>query len=240
MLEPRPAPMLAVSLIMGGAFAALGALVASGHLSGIDSYAARHLMPFGTGIEHGGSHLLVRLFAYQGHQFHLGRVLRLPASALLATVLILAVCLVLWRRGRRDLALLWLAVFVICNLVEGVGKLTITKPTIYVVSHGSLTAAGFPHSFPSGHAARAAVLAAAAASAWPRLWPLFLAWLVVVVVTAELDAIHTPSDLAGGLLLAGALISAVIAVDGGWLQVRAWPDRLPSEHARDPARDSDR
>jgi membrane-associated phospholipid phosphatase len=223
------------------AFAMLAALVATGHLNTVDSYAVRHLMPFGTGIEHGGSHLLVRLLAYQGHQFHLGRVLRLPASALLSTVLILAVCLVLWRRGRRELATLWLAAFVVANVAEGIGKLAITKPTLYALSHGSLTPAGFPHSFPSGHATRAALLAAAAASAWTRLWPLFLAWVVVLVVTAELDAIHTPSDLAGGVLLAGALISAVLAINRRRLHGSGVRSQVsPSEEAGDSPGGSDR
>jgi membrane-associated phospholipid phosphatase len=194
---------------------ALGLLtlaVRAGRLSGVDSYAAGHLMPFGTGFESGGSSLLARLTAYPGHSFHLGRVVRLPASALFSSLLIAVVSVTLGRRGRRLDATLWLLAFGAVIVAELLGKLVVAKPPVYGVVHGSPTALGFTHSFPSGHAARATLLAAAAALTWPKLWPLFAAWAAVVVVTAELDAIHTPSDLAGGLLIGALLTFGVLTV----------------------------
>ena len=112
------------------------------------------------------------------------------------------------------MAVLWLAGFAAATFVEGFGKLVITKPPLYAVVDGTSRVAGFSHSYPSGHAARSA--------SWPRrrprsglrLWPLFAGWVAAVVVSAELDAIHTPSDIVGGLLLATAVIFGVLAVAG--------------------------
>ena len=83
-------------------------------------------------------------------------------------------------------------------------------------STGSRAWRASPTPDPSGHAARSAVLAATATAVWPRLWPLFAGWVAVVVVSAELDAIHTPSDIVGGLLLATAVIFGVLAVQARW------------------------
>ena len=193
-----------------------GVLVAQGELSGLDGYALHHLMPFGSGVAAGSPGLLGKLFAYSSPKFHLGRVLRIPASAGVSSILVLVLAAILWRRGRRAVAVLWLAGFAAATFVEGFGKLVITKPPLYALVDGISRVAGFSHSYPSGHAARSAVLAAVATAVWPRLWPLFAAWVAVVVFSAELDAIHTPSDIVGGLLLATAVIFGVLAVQARW------------------------
>ena len=135
------------------------------------------------------------------------RRVRLPSVLLIGILFI-----VLWQSGRRRLAILWFAALVAVDLVEFTGKVTIAKPAMTKLRDGDIVPVGFHHSFPSGHVGRAAILGAAATCIWPRFWPVFLAWVAGVIVTADLDAIHTPSDLTGGALLA-AVIFAVLAID---------------------------
>ena len=193
-------------------FCVLGALVGLGKLDSIDGYAVRHLMPF-RASDSGGSSLLGTLVSYHDREFHPGRVLRLPASALLSTVIVLLVCFVLWTHGQRRWALLWIGAFGIGNIVELGSKKVITKPLIYAMTDGEITPVGLRHSFPSGHALRAVLVAALVTTAWPRLWPLVATWVFAVFVTLELDGIHTISDLVGGLLLAAVLILLVWAAE---------------------------
>lgn len=187
-------------------YSTLAALVARGHLDAVDSYAVRNLMPFHEPSHHGTS-LLEQLLAYHGHSFHAGRFLRLPASVLLSFLLaVFCCCWMLWRRGDARAAIVWFSVFAVANVVELACKAAITKPTLYEVVDGRLSPFGLSNSFPSGHAARAAIVSAMVVVLWRRVWPLVGLWLVLVVVTLELDGIHTPSDLAGGLLLASAAV----------------------------------
>ncbi len=203
-------PTLALSLVALGAFALLAVLVSLGHLDAVDSYAVRHLMPFHSD-EHRSTSTLARLLAYKGHRFHLGRALRLPAGVLVSSVLVVAGCALLWRRGLRRASVLWLLAFAAGNVVELGCKLAVTRPVLYEVSHGRLEPFGLLNSFPSGHAFRAAMLVAVAFALSPRTWPVLAAWLTATVVTLELDGVHTPSDLLGGLLLAATAVLAVLA-----------------------------
>ena len=214
----------AALITAAAAFTALSILVSHGQLDRVDSYAVRNLMPF-TGAHHGGTTTLERLLAYKGTRFHAGRVLRLPASVLVATILMLVASLVLWRRGRRRWALLWFVAFVLVGVVELACKLTITKPALYTISNGVLDPIGLRSSFPSGHALRAALLVTVFASLWPLLTPVLLLWFAGVVVTLELDGVHTPSDIVGGLLLAcvATLTVALLASDSSRTTRR--PDR---------------
>ena len=198
------------------ALAVLGALVSAGALKSIDTYAVHHLMPFGTGLSDNHTTLFSRLVAYSGDRFRAGTALRVPASLLPSAVLVTIFSAFLWRAGRRRLALFWLAALFLVDVAEWAGKHVIAKPQMTIVYHGVVTPVGFTHTYPSGHAARAAIVAAAAASVWRRLWPLFALWFVAVVVTAELDANHTPSDLLGGIFLAAGLIAAILAVEDPW------------------------
>jgi membrane-associated phospholipid phosphatase len=65
----------------------------------------------------------------------------------------------------------------------------------------------FDNSWPSGHALRCAIVAAALTAAWPRLRIMLGVWLAAAVVLLELAGFHTPSDLAGGLLLATVAVA---------------------------------
>jgi membrane-associated phospholipid phosphatase len=87
----------------------------------------------------------------------------------------------------------------------------IARPDLYIQRAGApYHERGFDSSFPSGHALRAALLTAVIIYTWPVLKWLVLAWLAAVVLTLELNGVHTPSDVLGGLLLAFAFIVAVL------------------------------
>jgi membrane-associated phospholipid phosphatase len=222
-VSPRPGPsrrdagrLLAASAAALLALCALAGLVAAGRLSSVDTYAVRHLMPFSSVVGSGSPRSLGTLLGYEGVRFRFGDLMRSVAGPAPSFLLTAGLSLVLWRRGRRTLAALCVGAIAAANLGEAFGRVVIAKPQLYGVYRGSLTPVGFHHSFPSGHAARSAVLAATAVCVWRRVWPAFVGWVALVVVTSELDGEHTPSDLAGGLLLAACLILAVAAIERWW------------------------
>jgi membrane-associated phospholipid phosphatase len=65
-----------------------------------------------------------------------------------------------------------------------------------------VTKDSFNHSFPSGHTVRGLLLAFLIAELVPTLRPLLAAWLVVMSASLVLTSMHTPTDVAGGVLLA--------------------------------------
>ena len=116
--------------------------------------------------------------------------------------------------GRKRLAL-WLGtVFIAANAAEFVGKRLITRPPLYAEQAGErIHVRPFDSSFPSGHMIRAVVLAACLVTCFPRTRPIALVWLTAVAVMLVVGGWHTPTDVAGGLLIASwLLISAFIAL----------------------------
>jgi membrane-associated phospholipid phosphatase len=67
---------------------------------------------------------------------------------------------------------------------------------------------GFDQSYPSGHTLRTALVAATAWRLRPRLAPLLALWLAAAAALLVAGGWHVPSDVAGGLLLAGFLVAA--------------------------------
>jgi len=80
---------------------------------------------------------------------------------------------------------------------------------------GSLYRMTDPHSFPSGHAARA-FLIAALVFAWGPMWlvPIILVWAPLVAVARVAMGLHYLSDIAGGAVLGLAAALVVIEVVG--------------------------
>ncbi len=75
------------------------------------------------------------------------------------------------------------AVFVIANLVEVIGKSTITRPGLHTASGQDLIhVVPFDASFPSGHEIRAVLLVVCLLACFPKLWPVGLGWLFAVTV----------------------------------------------------------
>lgn len=130
-------------------------------------------------------------------QFHplgaaVAQIVTLPGQVVLSFLLVAAAA-----RKLRNFA--WLAVWLAAVIVELVFRHALTRPALY--RHGVHLVA-FDTSWPSGHALRCAILAVALAAAWPRLRVPLTVWLGAVAVLLELAGFHTPTDVAGGLLLA--------------------------------------
>jgi membrane-associated phospholipid phosphatase len=194
---------------IAAAYATLAVLVAAGALTGLDQWAVDHLMPGrpGTGPPPSLLEAAVPLLhaAWNRPLALVANVVTLPAQALVASALVAVCCLVLRRRGRRGAALAWAIAWVAGNAVEVLCKSVLARPHLY--RHG-LPIPAFESSFPSGHTLRAVLLAAAAAL-WPQARWWLAAWVTAAIVLLEADGMHTPSDIAGGLLLAGLLIAIV-------------------------------
>jgi len=191
------------------AFAALSVLVADGALTRLDQWAIYHAMAGarGAGTRPTLVDALVPLH-HAGFGSALGivaSIVTVPASLLLSLLLVGGCCLTLRRRGQARAAYAWAAAWLAGNAIEELCKSTITRPALY--RHG-LHLLAFDSSFPSGHTIRSIVVAAAIAATWPagRLWA--AAWAVASLVLIEVDAMHTPSDIAGGLLVSGLLVAA--------------------------------
>jgi membrane-associated phospholipid phosphatase len=184
--------------LLAGAFAALAALIAAGAFTRLDQWAVDHLMP-GASFHNEGGGLLEGLVPLLHSNWSSGysiaaNIVTLPASFLISLA-IAFVC-------SRSLA----AALIAAVAVEALCKEVLARPALY---DGSFHIAPFDSSFPSGHALRAVIVAAAIAWRWPRSRPLAAAWAVVSLVLIQLAGWHTPTDIAGGVILAGlALLGA--------------------------------
>lgn len=215
----------ATAAACAGAFAALAVLVADGRLTSIDQWAIDHAMP--------GAHFtaakptlvgaIVPLWhVYWSPALHaVADVVTLPAGILLATLVVALACLRL--RGRAAVALA--AAYVIGNAVEELTKTALTRPALH---HGALHLLAYDNSYPSGHTIRTVLVAATVAAAWPRARGWAAAWAVCSVAMIELAGLHVPSDIAGGLLLAVALLATTSA----WTRTRPSAASRPSSRAR--------
>jgi membrane-associated phospholipid phosphatase len=135
-------------------------------------------------------------------------VVYIPAGGVVATVLVCvaAVVALASRRPRAEITC-WIAAYVLGNLLELVGKWTITRPALHTTpEYGSLHVWKFDTSFPSGHTMRACILAAFVVWVAPRLRAPVTIWASAVVVLLVVAGTHTPTDVIGGLLAAAALV----------------------------------
>jgi hypothetical protein len=191
-------------------FAALSALVAGGALTRLDQWAMDHAMTDVrvTGAKATLADALVPLLHthFDSPLDVVTGVVTAPASLILSLILVAGCCVALQRRGRVRAAYGWALAWLAGNIVEVLCKSTLTRPPLY--RHG-LHVLAFDSSFPSGHTVRSIVVAGAIATAFPaaRLW--VAAWAAACVALLEADAWHTPSDIAGGLLLSALLVAAV-------------------------------
>jgi membrane-associated phospholipid phosphatase len=131
------------------------------------------------------------------------QLVTLPGQALVSLLLVLVAA---WRLR----TVVWPGAWLAAVAIEVVFRHTLTRPALY--RHGVHLVA-FDTSWPSGHALRCALVAAALGAAWPRLRILLGIWLGAVVVLLELAGFHTPTDIAGGLLLATAAAASAVAVE---------------------------
>jgi membrane-associated phospholipid phosphatase len=172
-------------------FAALAIAVAAGAFTGLDQWGVDHLMPGGS-FTGGKTSLLDSLIPLAGTHWDsawsvLVSVVTVPAS------FFVSLAIVAWRS--RVLA----ALLVAAVAVETLCKETLTRPELH---HGARHVVAFDDSFPSGHTLRAVLVAGAIASPWAT------AWAVAAIVLLQLAGWHTPTDVAGGLLLGASALLA--------------------------------
>ena len=182
--------------LSAAAFAALAVLVATGVLTGFDQWACDHLMPLagGTGGPPTLSESLVPLFhaSWQPAGVALTEIVTLPGQVVISLAL---VAVAAWKLR----APAWVAAWFAAVAVEFGFRHVLTRPALY---RGGVHITAFDSSWPSGHALRCAIVAAALAAAWPRAKAPLVVWLVASAVLLEIAGFHTPTDIAGGLLLA--------------------------------------
>jgi len=180
------------------AFAALAALVAAGAFTHVDQWAVDHMMP-GASFRHANGGLvngLVPLLHSRWNSAYgiAANIVTLPASFLVSLAFAIACSRILG------------AALVAAVAVEVVCKEFLTRPALY---DGSFHIAAFDSSFPSGHSLRTVIVAAAVAWRWPRIRVLAVAWAIASIVLLQLAGWHTPTDIAGGVVLAAlALLGA--------------------------------
>ena len=210
------------------AFAALAVLVAHGVLTRIDQWAVDHAMP---GAAFSGkptfADAIVPLLGAHWHPaLHaVSEIVTVPASFTPALAIVAVACARV--RGRAAAALA--AAFVAGNVVEVVVKASLTRPDLY--AHGA-PLSGFAASYPSGHTIRTILVALAVAWAWPRLEWWAVAWAAASIALLLLAGQHVPSDIAGGLLVGGALV----ATTWSWRCAPATRSRRPSPACRPSSR----
>ena len=186
----------------------------TGALTGLDQWAVDHAMPFAAAPSTAPTTLegVVPLLHAPFHPLGVGvtQIVTLPGQALFSLLLVLVAAWQLGKRGRAEAAVCWTAAWLVAVAVEIVFRHTLTRPALY---RDGVHLVAFDSSWPSGHALRCALVAAALAVAWPRLRLPLGIWLATVVALLELAGFHTPTDLAGGLLLATAAAAGAVAVE---------------------------
>jgi membrane-associated phospholipid phosphatase len=197
---------LRTAVALAVTYATLAVLVAAGAFTGVDQWAVDHLMP-SSAFHRGRPGLLEAAIPLLHQRFDsplalAADIVTLPAAALVSLVIVVAA----WRvAGGLGLVAAWAA----GSAVELLCKHVLVRPALY---DGTFHIAAFDSSFPSGHALRAVLVACVVTRMWPRARGAAIVWVVVSVVLLQLAGWHTPTDLAGGLLLGGL---AVLALVGG-------------------------
>jgi membrane-associated phospholipid phosphatase len=173
-------------------------------------------MPFAGGSA-GPPTLLDSVVPLRHAKFHplgagIAQIVTLPGQVVISFLLVFAAA---WKLRKVT----WITAWVAAVAVELVFRHALTRPALD--RHGVHLVA-FDTSWPSGHALRSAIVAAAIAAAWPRLRGLPGLWLVAAIALLELAGFHTPTDIAGGLLLATVTSAGAVALErSGLLRRRA-------------------
>jgi membrane-associated phospholipid phosphatase len=187
---------------LAAAFATLAVLVAAGAFTGLDQWAVEHLMPSAS-VHQGRPGWLEAAVPLLHQRFDsplalAADIVTLPGAALVSLAIVVAA----WRVAGPGLLAAWAA----GSAVELLCKHVLVRPALH---DGGFHVAAFDSSFPSGHALRAVIVACAVTQLWPRARGAAIVWVVASVVLLQLAGWHTPSDLAGGLLLGGCAASAL-------------------------------
>lgn len=137
-------------------------------------------------------------------------IVTLPGQVVVSFLLVVAAGGRLWIRRRVEAAVSWPAAWLLAVTVEVVFRHALTRPAL---SRQGVHLVAFDASWPSGHALRCTLVAAALGAAWPRLRLPLAIWLAAAVILLELAGFHTPTDIAGGLLLATIAVAGVVELE---------------------------
>ena len=200
-------PSVVATGIAAGLFALSAALVTTGAFGSLDQYAVDHWMHH---LAPGGGSS--SSFASELHPTF-GSPLQVfcnlwtyPAAPVPASIVVLACCGVLFRRGLRRSAFAWAIAWLVANGVELVGKSVLERPMLHL---GRVPLHTFDNSFPSGHTLRAVLAGVLVVTLWRRtLWPAVL-WIVIAIAALVVNSAHTPSDVLGGVLVAALAVLCV-------------------------------
>jgi membrane-associated phospholipid phosphatase len=213
------APTRNVVLVLAGlglALVVLTALVWAGSLNRFDQFGVNHFMPWLEPREtHAGATVgLYRPFSPDASTWSKAFALwTYPCSILISTLIVVVAGIVLWRRYGPVVGLLPAAAWIIGNAVEVVGKGMITRPPLYLTTHGApFHVEPFDDSYPSGHMLRGVIVAFALALIFTRSWKWLALWAVLVGPALVLDAAHTVTDVVGGALIGLILLVLVLCV----------------------------
>lgn len=138
------------------------------------------------------------------------QIATLPGQVVVSFLLVLLAAWRLAKGGRREAAVSLTAAWCLAVAVEVVFRHGLSRPPLY---RDGVRLVAFDASWPSGHALRSSLVAFAFAAAWPRLRAPLAIWLGAAVVLLELGGFHTPTDIAGGLLLSTAAAAAAVELE---------------------------
>jgi membrane-associated phospholipid phosphatase len=228
----RGAGMAAVA----AGFGVLAGLVVSGTFTRLDQYAVDHwMLALSSNPEQPTPTInlgLIRPFSWHIPWWHkLLGLLTYPASVLISGLAFVTIAWLLRRRGQTVAAVVWVAAWIVGNAVEVLGKGGLDRPELFKDgSRGSrLHITNFDSSFPSGHTMRAVLVAWLLGYAWRRAAPLAALWTALVPFALVVSGDHTPTDVAGGLLVGLFFALAAEAVLASRLvRSRSWKAALRS------------
>lgn len=207
--------------IFAAAFAVVTLAVATHALRPVDRFAIDHLQPFNADNVAGTiapalpqRALRPILAGDRSPAQAVAAVAFAPADSISALLLagVAGAILLAWRRPWWA-AGAWVGAVCVGLAVEGIGKLVV--PQIPFSPPSTTLGVTLHNTYPSGHSMRAVIVAAMVTSAWPRVRWLAVAWVVYVTAVLELGGLHVPTDIAGGLLVGGALACAAVALQSG-------------------------
>jgi PAP2 superfamily len=218
-------------LVLVGAALALGTAVSMGATKAIDSYSVANLTPWRACPYHPQSsidQLIAPLPAAFCHSApprysppRAGRVafgLAATAAPLPAIIALVALVCLLGSVKRGRTVAVGLCALGGATIAEVIGKLVVTRPAPTRTIHGHSVLLNIAHSFPCGHTIRACVITYVVTAMRPAWSVAVFVWFFAVNVALVATSGHTLTDIAGGVVIGGAICVLMEHSLGGHLR----------------------